>query len=126
MFWQQILQYKGNVEDDMCMSFLVPGVGPGRKDVELLPGGANVPVTNDNRNKFVDLYASYVMQKSVAPQLQALRWGFHVCLSEASMELFNGEELEVSGLGWSLYMATHPVFPQRSRGWERIVLSRRW
>jgi len=77
------------------MDFVASGAGLGGEDVELLPGGATIPVTNENREKFVKLYAEFILHKSVAVQVEAMRWGFHVCLSDASMQLFNEEELEV-------------------------------
>ena len=90
-----MLEYNGDVEGHLCLDFVASGAGPGGADVELISGGTGMPVTNQNRDKFVKMYAEYVLHKSVALQVEALRWGFHVCLSDASMQLFNEEELEV-------------------------------
>eukprot|EP00873_Tetraselmis_striata_P021086 jgi/Tetstr1/441350/TSEL_029601.t1 len=91
----QVLRYPGDVEVDMCMSFVAPGAGPGREDVALAPGGADVPVTRANRAEFAEAYADYVLRRRVLPELRAFRLGFTVCLSPRTLQLFNEEELEL-------------------------------
>jgi ubiquitin-protein ligase E3 C len=90
-----VLAYPGDVEADMCMSFVAPGAGPGREDIELIPGGAEIPVTSENRRQFVDAYSEYVLRRRVLRQMNAFKLGFNVCLSARTLQLFNEEELEV-------------------------------
>jgi len=45
--------------------------------VELIDGGKDVLVTNDNRQEFVELYVDNILNKSVEKQFEAFRKGFY-------------------------------------------------
>ena len=62
--------------------------------VELKDGGAAVPVTNENRQEFVDLYVQFVLEKSIARQFGAFAKGFHRACGGEALKLFRPEELE--------------------------------
>ena len=48
--------------------------------VELVPNGSDIPVTNENRHLFVDLYVDYLLTVSVTQQFEAFSCGFYqVC-----------------------------------------------
>lgn len=50
----------------------------------LKPDGANIAVTNQNRQEYVDLYLKWLLEDSVAPQFGAFLNGFKmVCDSPA-------------------------------------------
>lgn len=78
---EQLLSFEGDVESVFCRPFVAELDAFGqRKWVELVPGGANIMVTNENRQAFVDLYVDYVLNKSIEKQFGAFRQGFyHVC-----------------------------------------------
>lgn len=79
---------------DLCFQVAADYYGEARLH-DLLPGGADVPVTADNRRRFVDLYAAWLLEGSVARQSAAFVRGFrHVC-GELFFELFRAEELEL-------------------------------
>lgn len=59
-----------------------------KKQVELLPGGANLPVTADNRRQFVDLYSDWLLSGSVAEQFAAFASGFHRVCGGPALSLF--------------------------------------
>lgn len=63
---------EGSVEDVFCWTFAVniPGI---EGKVELLPGGDDVAVTEDNRKKFVQLYIDFVLNFSVSSSFEAFR-----------------------------------------------------
>lgn len=47
---------------------------------DLLPEGAELPVTPENRELFVDLYVKYLLHDSVQEQFEAFKEGFEdVC-----------------------------------------------
>ncbi|XP_047668106.1 probable E3 ubiquitin-protein ligase HERC3 isoform X2 [Tachysurus fulvidraco] len=46
------------------------------KGKELIPNGAEIPVTKANRHKYVDLYVDFVFNKSVKNQFRAFKRGF--------------------------------------------------
>ena len=47
------------------------------QNVELIPNGAEIPVTEDNRAQFVEQYVRYLLVSSVAKQFDAFSAGFH-------------------------------------------------
>lgn len=67
------------VETALGLTFEVEPDGPvtpAWRPVELKPGGAQVPVTGDNRQEFVSLYVQHCVWGSVQQQASALVQGF--------------------------------------------------
>ncbi|KAJ9077981.1 hypothetical protein DSO57_1011273 [Entomophthora muscae] len=61
---------------------------------DLKPNGANIPLKNDNREEFVELYIDFILNKAIERQFKAFREGFdHVCAGSA-IQLFRPEEVE--------------------------------
>jgi hypothetical protein len=81
----QLLEFDGDVEATFARDFTISYESYGEhKLIELKPNGANIPVTNENRHEFVDLYVEYVLEKSIAKQFGAFYKGFHrACGGEA-------------------------------------------
>lgn len=75
---QQLLDYPGDVEADLATSFSIEEDNFGELQTrDLKPDGRNIPVTNNNRQEYVDLYTHWVMQESVQAQFAAFSEGFH-------------------------------------------------
>ena len=75
---QQLLDYRGNVEVDLAATFSVEEEIFGEVQThELKPGGSSIAVTNSNRQEYVDLYTSWVLQESIHRQFAAFSEGFH-------------------------------------------------
>lgn len=94
---KQLLDYDGSdVEDVFCRSFVgeVDEWGEVR-EIELVPGGANKMVNNDNRQEFVERYTAFLLTTSIAEQFRAFSAGFSLVTSGNSLSLFKGEELEL-------------------------------
>lgn len=54
------------------------------KTYKLKENGENVPVTNDNRNEYVELYLNWILNAAIYEQFRAFYLGFHsVCASNA-------------------------------------------
>ena len=69
--------------------------------VELVPGGASITVTEENKSEYVRLLCEHKMTKSVQPQLDAFLRGFHEIVPVPLLgNLFDDKELEllISGL----------------------------
>merc|ERR1712137_310237 len=66
---------------------------------DLCPDGANIPVTADNVDRYVDLYCKHVLYESVKVGVDALREGFWLTCNGKAMSLLHPDELEtlVSG-----------------------------
>lgn len=86
---QNLLDYDGDVEDDFGLSFQVSVTEFGvMKTVDLKPNGSNIPVTNENKKEYVQLYVDWILNKSIYHQFQAFYHGFHsVCASNALIML---------------------------------------
>ncbi|XP_072177562.1 probable E3 ubiquitin-protein ligase HECTD2 [Diadema setosum] len=93
---KELLEYDGDVEDDLCTTFQcsLPVYGT-VMTYDLKPNGANIPVTNENRREYVDLYVNFLLNKSIYEQFAAFYHGFHsVCASNALIML-RPEEVEM-------------------------------
>ncbi|XP_004838552.1 probable E3 ubiquitin-protein ligase HECTD2 isoform X2 [Heterocephalus glaber] len=92
----ELLSYEGNVEEDFYSTFQVFQEEFGIiKSYNLKPGGDKIPVTNQNRKEYVQLYTDFLLNKSIYKQFAAFYYGFHsVCASNALM-LLRPEEVEI-------------------------------
>uniref|UniRef100_A0A672KH62 Ubiquitin-protein ligase E3A n=1 Tax=Sinocyclocheilus grahami TaxID=75366 RepID=A0A672KH62_SINGR len=95
---KDLLEYEGNVEDDMMITFQISQTDLFGNPLmyDLKEGGDKIPVTNENRKDFVALYAEYMLNKSVEKQFKAFRRGFHMVTNESPLKyLFRPEEIEL-------------------------------
>lgn len=73
----------------------------GRPDtVELVPGGDDIDVTNENKEYYVERKAYYHLYKSVQEQIDAFLDGFYEIIPRKMISIFTYKELEllISGL----------------------------
>lgn len=63
--------------------------------MDLVDGGSEIDVTNENRERFVQLYVDYKLSKSVEKQFTAFCRGFHLVCGGPALTLFRPEELEM-------------------------------
>ncbi|KAL9184141.1 hypothetical protein ACHAXT_002227 [Thalassiosira profunda] len=84
-----------NVED-MCLDFTFTENALGEnRVVELMEGGEDVPVTNDNLPEFLEANLKYHMMDRVKPQLTELLLGFYDVIPEPLLTIFDFQELEL-------------------------------
>jgi E3 ubiquitin-protein ligase HECTD2 len=97
---KELLEYDGNVEEDLCQTFMVSFTEYGQMLTRYLrPDGDKIPVTNANREEYVNLYINYMMNKSIYKQFYSFYHGFHsVCASNALL-LLRPEEVETLVIG---------------------------
>ena len=89
-----------NVED-LCLTFTFTENAFGvNRDVELVEGGAEIDVTNENLPAFLEANFKYHLMYRVKPQLAELLLGFYDVIPEPLMTMFDFQELELlmSGL----------------------------
>ncbi|XP_071741749.1 E3 ubiquitin-protein ligase UPL2-like [Rutidosis leptorrhynchoides] len=69
-------------------------------DHELIPGGRNVRVTEENKHEYVDLIAEHRLTTAIRPQINAFLEGFNELVSRDLISIFHDKELEllISGL----------------------------
>jgi E3 ubiquitin-protein ligase HUWE1 len=68
--------------------------------VDLIPNGRNVPVTEENKSKYVSLVCQHRMTTAIASQIKAYLDGFYELVSKDLIQIFTPRELEllISGL----------------------------
>lgn len=63
---------------------------------ELKPNGGDTPVTQENKQEFVDLYSDFLLNTSIEKQFRAFRKGFQMVTDESPLQLlFRPEEIEL-------------------------------
>ena len=62
---------------------------------DLIEGGGDIPVTNDNVHDYIQKYVEWTLQGPVQKQYEAFKKGFMRVCGGAAIELFTAEELEL-------------------------------
>ncbi|KAG1728087.1 hypothetical protein EDB19DRAFT_1897431 [Suillus lakei] len=76
-----------NVED-LALDFTVPGY-----DIELRPGGRNIPVTSENAEEYIHEVLDAIIGAGVQPQARAFREGFSKVFPISDLQAFSADEL---------------------------------
>lgn len=93
---KELLKFNGDVEATFCRNFQVSYDAFGEvKTVDLVPGGGEKPVTNDNREEYVQLYVDYYFNRSVEHLFQPFRKGFYDVCENTLLRLFKPDEMEL-------------------------------
>jgi hypothetical protein len=99
---QQLLDYEADdVEYVFCLTFEITWMDLGKEQkVELKPGGADIEVTNDNKEEYVLLYVKWLLVDSIRPQWDAFSSGINIIMEGSSLRnLFTPTELELLVVG---------------------------
>lgn len=93
---KELLEYEGDVEEDLCQTFQISYTVFGEVITHSLkPRGDRIPVTKQNRQEYVNLYVDYLLNRSIYQQFASFYHGFHsVCASNALIML-RPEEVEM-------------------------------
>lgn len=92
---EQLLRYEGDVESTFCADFTLTDTAFGAAaTVELKPGGAELAVTNANREEYVRLVARYKLDEACSGQFAAFQKGFLMLCDGAALSFVTPEELE--------------------------------
>lgn len=94
--FETLLAFTGDVQATYLRTFTVEYEVFGEAHIdELKPGGADIPLTSDNRQEYVDLYLDYIFNSSVSTQFRMFMQGFHTVCDSPLMQMFQPEELEL-------------------------------
>eukprot|EP00668_Euglena_longa_P015563 GGOE01019661.1.p1 GENE.GGOE01019661.1~~GGOE01019661.1.p1 ORF type:complete len:750 (-),score=242.83 GGOE01019661.1:27-2246(-) len=63
--------------------------------IPLKANGANIPLTKDNREEYVQLHAAYILEDSIRKQFNAFNSGFQDVCGVELLKIFRPEELEL-------------------------------
>eukprot|EP01097_Dermamoeba_algensis_P000520 TRINITY_DN1179_c0_g1_i2.p1 TRINITY_DN1179_c0_g1~~TRINITY_DN1179_c0_g1_i2.p1 ORF type:complete len:562 (-),score=118.34 TRINITY_DN1179_c0_g1_i2:35-1720(-) len=92
---QQVLDFEGNVENAFNLTFQIEYQFFGEiKKVDLISGGWSVPVTNENKKAFVDLYVKWTLEESIKAPFTSFYNGFYYVCGHSIIKTFQPEELE--------------------------------
>ncbi|XP_076446588.1 ubiquitin-protein ligase E3A-like isoform X2 [Babylonia areolata] len=104
---QQLLDHEGDdVEEVYMQTFRIGFKDIFGNDVQenLKDNGADILVTQSNKQEFVDLYADFILNKSIETQFCAFKKGFLMVTSESPLKyLFRPEEVETLVCGSKEY-----------------------
>jgi len=64
-------------------------------DYELIPGGRNTKVTEENKHQYVDLVVEHRLTTAIRPQINAFLEGFNELIPRELISIFNDKELEL-------------------------------
>lgn len=93
---RQLLEYDGNVQETYCRDFVAEVERYGSTEVvPLCTNGANRPVTNSNRQEFVELYVRFLLDSHVTRQFEPFKRGFFTVCGGNALSLFQPEEIEL-------------------------------
>ncbi|KAI9145613.1 hypothetical protein BKA69DRAFT_1111416 [Paraphysoderma sedebokerense] len=90
-----------DITDVMDLSFSVDTDDFGKmKIVDLKPDGRNIPVTEENKQEYVQLIVEQKLTKAIKEQIDSFLNGFHDIIPPSLIRIFNEQELEllISGL----------------------------
>jgi hypothetical protein len=72
----------------MDLTFSVTFDNFGMEEIfDLTPNGRNTPVTNENKQEFVDLYVDWYLNKSIEQQFAPFYKGFYKVISPESIRV---------------------------------------
>jgi len=100
-YFESLVWILKNDITDMDMFFITESVAFGKvTEVELKPDGRNIPVTEENKEEFVQLRAEQLLSHSIREQIDRFLKGFYELIPKDLIGLFNAQELEllISGL----------------------------
>ncbi|KAH7467190.1 E3 ubiquitin-protein ligase UPL6 [Phytophthora ramorum] len=87
--------YDGDVEDLGLTHTVVQDVFGEQKEIEIIPGGGNVPVTSRNKTRYIHLVANYYLNTQIREQCAAFRMGLSDLIHPRWLQMFNEPELQV-------------------------------
>lgn len=84
---------------DLTFSCEVDDFG-NKKIIDLIPDGQNVPVTESNKQEYVNLITEQRLIRAIQPQIDGFIGGLHEIIPMDLIKIFNEQELEllISGL----------------------------
>ncbi|WVQ75926.1 hypothetical protein IAR50_005561 [Cryptococcus sp. DSM 104548] len=81
--------------EDMALTFSMTEEDFGvQKQVDLIPGGSDVPVTAENRHEYIQLVCKYKLDKQIAAQSKAFFLGLSDLIDSKWLRLFDQQELQ--------------------------------
>jgi len=95
--FEQLLEFEGDVEETYCRTFIHEhNFFDDIRTVDLKENGSEIPVTQENKKEYVELYSNYVMEKSVKRQFDMLKQGFELVADQENVQKYlDWEQLQL-------------------------------
>ncbi|EEB09244.1 ubiquitin-protein ligase E3 [Schizosaccharomyces japonicus yFS275] len=88
--------YKGDVENDLSLSFTVVHEEFGvKEEIDLIPNGKNISVTEANRLQYIHLVSNYYLNARLSKQSKAFTQGFTQLINPHWLAMFHENELQL-------------------------------
>lgn len=85
--------YEGDIEDlCLCMAYTDSSFGHSQT-INLIPGGSDIPVTNENKMQYIRLYANFILNKKEGEQSKAFMEGMHEVIDPELLQMFFPDEI---------------------------------
>ncbi|CAJ1948129.1 unnamed protein product [Cylindrotheca closterium] len=100
-YYNNLKQLQGMHDNDddismLCLDFTTTSEIMGQKqEIELVKGGSDIEVTNENFPEYVEACLKYKLMDMVKPQLTELLLGFFDVIPEPLLTIFDFQELEL-------------------------------
>jgi len=127
------LMYLKTCEDveDLALNFTLMENDFGQSQIiELIPGGQNIPVTNENKIRYIATMANYKLNVQIKHQSAAFLRGFSQIISPEVLRMFNQHELQtiISGNPGGIDISDMRSHTQYTGGYhdEHPVVDRFW
>jgi len=92
--FRNLMNYDQKAIEDLCLCFTAKS-DELQGTIDLIPNGANIPLTKQNLTQYIQLYTSWRMVDSVERQLMNLLEGFFDIIPVQFLSIFNESELEL-------------------------------
>jgi hypothetical protein len=90
-------------DDDLGLAFTYESEVLGVKQtIELVPGGSAIPITEENKKKYVKMVANIIMTEEIRDQAKAFMSGLEAVIPYSTLSLFSYKEI-------SLYLSGMPT-----------------
>ncbi|CDW76386.1 ubiquitin-protein ligase [Stylonychia lemnae] len=100
-FYNNLKWCINNDIETLYQTFVVEQSHFGRtQEIELIKDGAKIPVTNENKNLYIEQLTYFKLYKSIQQQIDSFLEGFYELIPKDLISIFNHKELEllISGL----------------------------
>lgn len=85
---ERLLSFDGDIESEYDRSFQVDIQSFDHVfTCDLKPSGSKIQLNNENRSEFVELYADFVLSKSVENQFNAFKEGFQLVCQDSAIKV---------------------------------------
>jgi ubiquitin-protein ligase E3 C len=89
------LKYYEGDSEDLCLYMCYTDNNFGADDTfDLVPGGSEIPVTNENKMQYIMMYANFILNKKDSDQVKAFTQGLSDVIDTDILNMFFPDEVQ--------------------------------